>query len=129
VPVSAPQVLIVPISDFPSVEVAPRRGGEGWSDSGLWSMTQSAESGSSANLLWLWASAPDEDARLKLAVEAAVSIVGRCDHAGITINEKRGLVTRASSDEVVHRANQLQEGAGRRHLRLQGDTVGGARNT
>ncbi len=54
------------------------------------------------------ASAPDEDARLKLAVEAAVALVARCDHAGVTINEKRVLVTRVSSDEVVERANQLQ---------------------
>ena len=58
------------------------------------------------------ASAPDEDARLTLAVQAAMTIVDHCDHAGITINEKRGLVTRASSDEVVQRANLLQSELG-----------------
>jgi GAF domain-containing protein len=52
--------------------------------------------------------APDENARLKLAVDAAVSLVAHCDHAGITINQKRGPVTRVSSDDVVTRANELQ---------------------
>ena len=57
--------------------------------------------------------APDEDVRLKVAVEAAVSLVERCDHAGITINDKRGEVaTRVSSDEVVRRANELQHELG-----------------
>lgn len=41
-----------------------------------------------------------------------MTIVDHCDHAGITINEKRGLVTRASSDEVVQRANLLQSELG-----------------
>jgi GAF domain-containing protein len=54
------------------------------------------------------ASAPDEDTRLKVAVEAAVDLVTRCDHAGITINEHGRLVTRASSDDLVCRANKLQ---------------------
>jgi GAF domain-containing protein len=54
------------------------------------------------------ASAPDEDTRLKVAVEAAVDLVTRCDHAGITINEQGRLVTRASSDDLVCRANKLQ---------------------
>ncbi|WP_210649047.1 GAF and ANTAR domain-containing protein [Nocardioides sp. SYSU D00065] len=58
------------------------------------------------------ASATDENARLQVAVDAAVSLVSRCDHAGITINEKRGLVTRASSDDVVRRANELQRELG-----------------
>lgn len=61
-----------------------------------------------AHLSQALAAASDEEARLQIAVDSAVSLVGRCDHAGITINEKRGLVTRASSDEVVQRANQLQ---------------------
>jgi GAF domain-containing protein len=54
------------------------------------------------------AAAPDEDARLKLGVGAALTLVARCDHAGMTINDKRVLVTRAASDEVVQRANALQ---------------------
>jgi hypothetical protein len=54
------------------------------------------------------AAAPDEDARLKVAVHAAVDLVTRCDHAGITINEHGRLVTRASSDDLVCRANRLQ---------------------
>jgi GAF domain-containing protein len=54
------------------------------------------------------ASAPDEDTRLKVAVDAAVDLVTRCDHAGITINEHGRLVTRASSDDLVCRANKLQ---------------------
>lgn len=54
------------------------------------------------------ASAADEECRLKLAVHAAVSLVARCDHAGLTINENRILQTRMSSDEVVQRANELQ---------------------
>jgi GAF domain-containing protein len=54
------------------------------------------------------ASGPDEDARLKVAVDAAVDLVTRCDHAGITINEHGRLVTRASSDDLVCRANKLQ---------------------
>src|SRR5699024_7536191 len=53
-------------------------------------------------------SAPDEDARIKLVVDAAVTLVARCDHAGVTINRQRSLVTRVSSDEVVQRANELQ---------------------
>lgn len=56
--------------------------------------------------------APDEDARLKVAVEAALALVERCDHAGLTINEKRKLRTRVSSDEVVERANELQHELG-----------------
>lgn len=54
------------------------------------------------------AAAPDEDTRLKVAVHAAVDLVARCDHAGITINEHGRLVTRASSDDLVCRANRLQ---------------------
>lgn len=54
------------------------------------------------------AAAPDEDARFKVAVDAALALVTRCDHAGITINENGRLVTRASSDNLVCRANGLQ---------------------
>jgi GAF domain-containing protein len=56
--------------------------------------------------------APDEAARLQVAVDAAVSLVSRCDHAGITINEKGGLLTRVSSDDLVRRANELQHQLG-----------------
>jgi hypothetical protein len=61
-----------------------------------------------AQLAHALASAPDESARLQLAVDSAVSLVRRCDHAGITINDKGGLVTRVSSDDLVRRANELQ---------------------
>lgn len=54
------------------------------------------------------AAAPDEDTRLKVAVDAAVDLVTRCDHAGITINDNGRLVTRATSDDLVCRANALQ---------------------
>lgn len=56
--------------------------------------------------------ASDEDARLKIAVEAALGLVTRCDHAGLTMNSDRGLDTRLSSDEVVMRANELQNELG-----------------
>ena len=52
--------------------------------------------------------AGDEEARLHVAVDAAVSLVTRCDHAGFTINESGRLATRASSDDLVRRANQRQ---------------------
>jgi GAF domain-containing protein len=59
------------------------------------------------------ASAPDDDGRVKVAVEFALEIVPQCDHAGITINDRReGLITRASSDDVVCRANALQQELG-----------------
>ena len=55
------------------------------------------------------AGAADEAARLRLAVEAAVALVERCDHAGFTVNDKMGdVITVANSDEVVKRANELQ---------------------
>ena len=53
-----------------------------------------------------------ENARLQIAVDSAVSLVERCDHAGVTINEKGGLLTRVSSDDVVRRANELQHELG-----------------
>lgn len=58
------------------------------------------------------AAAPDEDARLKITVEAAVALVERCSHSGITINHKHELMTRVSSDDVVQRANELQHEIG-----------------
>ena len=58
------------------------------------------------------AAAPDEDTRLKVAVAAAVDLVTRCDHAGITVNEEGRLVTLASTDDLVRRANGLQSEAG-----------------
>jgi hypothetical protein len=64
--------------------------------------------GEFAQLAQALSALPDETARLQLAVDSAVTLVERCDHAGITINEKRGLFTRVSSDDVVRRANELQ---------------------
>lgn len=56
----------------------------------------------------MW-SADDEQARLQLAVDAAVGLVEHCDHAGFTVNENVGaLATRVGSDDVVLRANELQ---------------------
>lgn len=54
----------------------------------------------------------DEGVRVKLAVEAATSLVEHCCHAGFTVNEKGGLSTEASSDDVVRRANDLQQEMG-----------------
>ncbi|UUW91019.1 GAF and ANTAR domain-containing protein [Pimelobacter simplex] len=54
------------------------------------------------------AAAPGEDARLKVAVDSAVDLVARCDHAGMTINQNGRLVTRASTGDLVQRANVLQ---------------------
>jgi GAF domain-containing protein len=64
--------------------------------------------GGFAQLAQSLASAPDEDARLQVAVDAAVALVTRCDHAGVTINDNGALVTRASSDDLVRHANGLQ---------------------
>lgn len=58
------------------------------------------------------AGAADEASRLKIAVDSAASLVARCDHAGVTVNERAGLLTRASSDDVVCRANELQQELG-----------------
>ena len=51
----------------------------------------------------------DEEIRLQLAVDAAPSLVERCRHAGFTANDAGVLTTRASSDELVRRANDLQQ--------------------
>jgi hypothetical protein len=64
--------------------------------------------GEFAQLAQALTAAPDEDARFKVAVDAAVALVTRCDHAGITVNENGHLVTRASSDDLVCRANKRQ---------------------
>jgi GAF domain-containing protein len=64
--------------------------------------------GGFAELAQALAAAPDEDARLQVAVEGALDVVARCDHAGITVNENGRLVTRAASDDLVSRANALQ---------------------
>jgi GAF domain-containing protein len=58
------------------------------------------------------AAAPDEDARLRIAVESAIALVARCDHAGVTINDGGGLVTRVGSDDLVCRANAMQRDLG-----------------
>jgi GAF domain-containing protein len=56
--------------------------------------------------------ASDEGVRIKLAVEAATSLVEHCTHAGFTVNQLGGLSTEASSDDVVQRANELQQELG-----------------
>jgi hypothetical protein len=58
------------------------------------------------------AGAADEDTRLQVAVNAALGLVDGCDHAGITINMRHGLVTLVSTDDVVQRANELQHELG-----------------
>ena len=55
----------------------------------------------------------DEDERLRLAVEAATSLILHCCHAGFTVNDEGILTTRASSDEVVRRRQRAPAGAGR----------------
>lgn len=54
----------------------------------------------------------DEGVRVKLAVEAATALILHCSHAGFTVNDKGGLSTEASSDDVVRRANELQHELG-----------------
>lgn len=56
--------------------------------------------------------AEDEPGRLRVTVEAAPSLVPRCDHAGVTLNAKGGVFTAVSSDDVVRRANELQHELG-----------------
>lgn len=63
-----------------------------------------------AQLSHTLAEAPDEDARLQIAVSSAVSLMDGCDHAGFTVNLRSGLTTRASSSgSVVSRTNELQQ--------------------
>jgi GAF domain-containing protein len=65
-----------------------------------------------AQLAQALAAAPNEDARLQLVVDSAVTLLRRVDHAGITINAKPGLATRVTSDDVVTRANEMQNEMG-----------------
>jgi hypothetical protein len=59
------------------------------------------------------AAAPDEDARLQIAVDCAVTLRSGCDHAGFTVNRKGGLFTRASSaGGLVQRAHELHQQLG-----------------
>lgn len=59
------------------------------------------------------ADAPDDDARHKVAVEFALTVVAASTHAGLTVLDvDHGLVTKASSDETVCRANALQHDLG-----------------
>nr|WP_301539544.1 GAF and ANTAR domain-containing protein [Nocardioides sp. zg-1308] len=58
------------------------------------------------------AAAPDESTRLQLAVDSTVSLVTSCDHAGLTVNQRGGVLTRVGSDDVVQRANELQSELG-----------------
>lgn len=58
------------------------------------------------------ASAPDEDARLKLVVESAATLLGRVAHAGITVNHDCEFITKVSSDDIVLRANEIQSELG-----------------
>lgn len=68
--------------------------------------------GEFAQLAQVLAASQDETSRLQVAVDSALSLVRKCDHAGITINDKRGLITRVSSDDIVRRANELQHELG-----------------
>lgn len=68
--------------------------------------------GEFAQLAQVLAASQDETSRLQVAVDSALSLVRKCDHAGITINDKRGLITRVSSDDIVRRANDLQHELG-----------------
>ena len=54
----------------------------------------------------------DEEKRLRLAVDAATALVERCCHAGFTVNDAGTLTTRCSTDELVRRANDLQQELG-----------------
>lgn len=53
--------------------------------------------------------APTENSRLELAVQAALELVGGCDHAGTTIVEAGVSITRTGSDEVAMQADRLQQ--------------------
>jgi hypothetical protein len=52
--------------------------------------------------------APDEDARVRIAVGGSMLIVSGCDHAGFTVDVGGRLSTAAGSDDLVHRADRLQ---------------------
>jgi GAF domain-containing protein len=68
--------------------------------------------GEFAQLAQALGTAPDEPVRLEIATKGAVSLVDRCDHAGITIIERGGELTRLSSDSVARRAIELQDELG-----------------
>jgi GAF domain-containing protein len=57
-------------------------------------------------------SARDEQARMQLAVEAAVALVDSCRHAGITVNRDGECQTLAASDDVVRTVNAWQNEMG-----------------
>ncbi|GAA5122083.1 GAF and ANTAR domain-containing protein [Alloalcanivorax gelatiniphagus] len=61
-----------------------------------------------ASLARALAAAPHEEARLQIAVDAAVAMVAGCDHACVAIMPKRGPVTRVCSDDVAQQVNELQ---------------------
>lgn len=52
--------------------------------------------------------APDEAARIQIAVGTSVLMVRGCDHAGFTVNDGGTLSTEGGSDDLVSRANSLQ---------------------
>jgi GAF domain-containing protein len=52
--------------------------------------------------------APDEDARIQIAVSTCVLMVRGCDHVGFTVNDGGTLSTEGGSDDLVSRANSLQ---------------------
>lgn len=54
----------------------------------------------------------DETQKVELVVRAATTLGGLCSHAGFTVNDKGALSTPVSSDDVVRRANALQEELG-----------------
>lgn len=56
--------------------------------------------------------ADDERARMQLAADAAVQLVDRCKHAGVTLNRGGECLTLAASDDVVRAVNVLQNEMG-----------------
>ena len=53
-------------------------------------------------------SEPDLDRTLQRIVDTAVKSVPGCDHAGISLIERRRITTRAASDEVPHAVDAIQ---------------------
>ena len=54
----------------------------------------------------------DEEERLRLAAVAATALVEHCCHAGFTVNDDGHLTTRASTDDMVRRADDMQQELG-----------------
>jgi hypothetical protein len=52
--------------------------------------------------------APDEAARVHVAVRSSVALVSGCKHAGFTVNDGGRLFTEVASDDLVSRADILQ---------------------